>query len=61
MQDKDFIKEMNAEISKVIKYKNPCVIALSGYPGSGKTEIARTLSKELGIFLLLCYKLLKTL
>lgn len=52
MQDKDFIKEMNAEISKVIKYKNPCVIALSGYPGSGKTEIARTLSKELGIFLL---------
>lgn len=52
MLDKSFIKEMGSEISKVIKYKKPCVIALSGYPGSGKTEIARTLSKDLGIFLL---------
>ena len=52
MQDKNFIKEMNCEIDKVIKFKKPCLIALSGYPGSGKTFIARTLSKELGIFLL---------
>ena len=52
MQDKNFIKEMNSEIRKVIKFKKPCLIALSGYPGSGKTDIARTLSKELGIFLL---------
>ena len=52
MLDKSFIKEMGSEISKVIKYKKPCVIVLSGYPGSGKTEIARTLSKDLGIFLL---------
>ena len=52
MEKKDFISEMNVEISKVITYKKPCVIALSGYAFSGKTEIARTLSKELGIFLL---------
>lgn len=52
MEKKDFIREMNDEISKVITYKKPCVIALSGYAFSGKTEIARTLSKELGIFLL---------
>lgn len=52
MENKNFIKEMNSEIGKVITYKKPCVIALSGYPGSGKTDIARTLSKELGIFLL---------
>ncbi len=52
MSDKNFIKEMNSEISKVIKYKKPCVIALSGYSGSGKTDIARILSKELGVFLL---------
>lgn len=52
MQDKDFVKEMDLSINKVIKYKKPCVIALSGYAGSGKTEVARTLSKELGIFLL---------
>ena len=52
MQDKNFIKEMNSEIRKVIKFKKPCLIALSGYPGSGKTDVARTLSKELGIFLL---------
>lgn len=35
MQDKNFIEEMNSEISKVIKHKKPCVITLSGYPGSG--------------------------
>ena len=52
MLNKNFVKEMGSEISKVIKYKEPCVIALSGYPGSGKTEIARTLSKDLEIFLL---------
>lgn len=49
MQDKDFVKEMDLAINKVIKYKKPCVIALSGYAFSGKTEVARTLSKELGI------------
>ena len=31
MQDKDFVKEMDLSINKVIKYKKPCVIALSGY------------------------------
>lgn len=50
--NKEFIKEMNREISKVTTYKTPCVIILSGDPFCGKTELARTLSKELEIFLL---------
>lgn len=50
--DKNFRKEMDSEVKKVIKYKKPCIVALSGYPFCGKTPVARTLSKELGIFLL---------
>jgi adenylate kinase family enzyme len=52
MGNEDFKKEMNEELSRVVTYKKPIVITLSGYPGSGKTDVARTLSTELGIYLL---------
>lgn len=48
--DKNFIKDMN--IQGIIKYKKPCMIIMSGPAGSGKTTIARNLSKKLKIFLL---------
>lgn len=45
-----FLNEMNT--SGVTRYVNPPLITLSGVPGSGKTELARELSRQLGIFLL---------
>lgn len=47
---KNFVKEM--DIKKTIKYENPTIITLSGLPGSGKTTIARKLSKRFGLFIL---------
>ena len=47
---KKFLKEMNFD--NVKKYKKPCLITLSGLPGSGKTYVAKELSKNLGIFVL---------
>ena len=47
---KKFLKEMNFD--NVKKYKKPCLITLSGLPGSGKTYVAKELSKDLGIFVL---------
>lgn len=34
-------------INKTAKYKTPCLIILSGLPGSGKTVCAKVLSKNL--------------
>jgi adenylate kinase family enzyme len=48
--DKNFIKEMN--FRRTIKYKKPCIITMSGLPGSGKTPLAQALSRKLGIYLL---------
>lgn len=45
-----FLKEMNT--SGVFKYDRPPLITLSGAPGSGKTELARELSRQLGVFVL---------
>lgn len=45
-----FISEMDT--SGVVRYVKPPLITLSGAPGSGKTELARELSRNLGIFLL---------
>lgn len=47
---KNFVREM--DIKKAIKYENPTIITLSGLPGSGKTTIARELSKRFGLFVL---------
>ncbi len=47
---RDFINEMNLE--EVKKYERPFVITFVALPGSGKTEIARELSKKLKIYLL---------
>ncbi len=47
---KNFIKEMN--IKCATKYKNPAIITLSGLPGSGKTTVAKELSKRFGLFVL---------
>lgn len=47
---KNFIKEMN--IKCATKYKNPAIITLSGLPGSGKTTVAKELSKCFGLFVL---------
>ena len=48
--NRDFINEMNLE--EVKKYERPFVITFVALPGSGKTEIARELSKKLKIYLL---------
>lgn len=45
-----FLSEMDT--SGVIRYVKPPLITISGAPGSGKTELARELSRQLGIFLL---------
>lgn len=47
---KDFIKEMN--LSDIKKHSRPCLITMTGIPGSGKTDLAKTLSRKLKIFLL---------
>ncbi len=47
---KNFVKEMN--IKKAIKYKKPLIITLSGAPGSGKTVMAKGLSKNLGLYVI---------
>lgn len=47
---KNFIREMN--IKCATKYKNPAIITLSGLPGSGKTTVAKELSKCFGLFVL---------
>ncbi len=46
----NFINEMDT--SRVTRYVKPPLITLSGAPGSGKTELARELSRQLGVFLL---------
>ncbi|MBR6690512.1 MAG: AAA family ATPase [Bacilli bacterium] len=38
-------------INKTAKYKIPCLITLSGLPGSGKTVCAKVLSKNLKVFI----------
>ena len=48
--NRDFINEMNLE--EVKKYERPFVITFVALPGSGKTEMARELSKKLKIYLL---------
>ena len=48
--EKDFVNEMNFDLVK--KYSKPFVITFIGLPGCGKTQLARTLSKKLNIFLL---------
>lgn len=47
---KNFVREM--DIKKAIKYENPTIITLSGLPGSGKTTVAKELSKRFGLFVL---------
>lgn len=47
---KNFIKEM--KIGRVKKYKRPQMIVLSGLPGSGKTYVAKSLSRKYNFFLL---------
>jgi adenylate kinase family enzyme len=39
-------------LDKTVKYKIPCVITLSGLPGSGKTTCAKVLSKNLKVFII---------
>jgi len=48
--ERNFVKEMN--YSQVLKYKKPCIITLSGLPGSGKTTLAQEISRKLKIYLL---------
>lgn len=48
--ERDFVSEMNFE--NVNNYNKPFVITFISMPGSGKTDIARTLSQELKVFLL---------
>jgi len=38
-------------LDRTIKYKTPCIITLSGLPGSGKTTCAKVLSRNLKIFI----------
>lgn len=47
---KNFVREMN--IKKAVKYKKPTIITLSGAPGSGKTIMAKGLSKKLGFYVI---------
>lgn len=48
----NFKKEMKEEMKKTVSYDKPFIVAFSGLPECGKTEIARELSKDLGIYLL---------
>lgn len=47
----DKIKIRKFVLDKTTKYKVPCIITLSGLPGSGKTTCAKVLSKNLKIFI----------
>ena len=49
---KDFMLEMTKEVDRVKRYFSPFVILFSAYPGAGKFELARELSRKLSIFLL---------
>ena len=52
MEQIDFMKEMREKKQQVPRYQKPSIVLLSGYPGSGKTEVAREISKNLGFYLL---------
>ena len=49
-----FYKEIldRMDFNKIKLYKNPCIITMSGMAGSGKTTLAKELSKQLNIYLL---------
>lgn len=47
---KRFIKEM--DVKHVKNYNKPQMVLLSGYPGSGKTYVAKKLSKKYRFFLI---------
>jgi len=48
--EKDFVQEM--DLDRTVKLDKPFVVILSGLPGSGKSHLARQLSKNLKIYLL---------
>ena len=52
MEQIDFMREMREKKQQVPRYQKPSIVLLSGYPGSGKTEVAREISKNLGFYLL---------
>ena len=50
LMEKDFINEM--DFSKAIKLEKPIAILLTGDPGSGKTMLARMISRKLKLYVI---------